>query len=121
MLCQEFRKPGGGKGRPARHMKCILCNATWEDHGSAIRTNTTKIKKRKIKATESEPEFIEIPIEMPVEVNIPVEIKSIKIDFPSNPVLDTPYFEKEVPPNFIDFKFGSKIDPLFNIANDIFR
>jgi len=46
MLCSEFKKPGGGKGRPGRNMKCIDCGMTWGGHGTSQKSAPSIIKRR---------------------------------------------------------------------------
>ena len=51
MLCFEFKKTGGGKGRPGRNTKCIACGLKWSDHGNSIKHEIGVkriIKKQKI-------------------------------------------------------------------------
>jgi hypothetical protein len=61
MLCSEFKKPGGGKGRPGRNIKCQDCGATWGAHGTAQKLSPSIVKRG------SKPIRHEIPAEALIE------------------------------------------------------
>lgn len=75
MLCSEFRKPGGGKGRPGRNMQCIACGVTWERHGNSQKRSISIAKKRPLNQAPEEQTQELAPI--------------IKLEFPQN-VAETP-------------------------------
>jgi len=111
MLCQEFRKPGGGKGRPGRNMKCTSCGITWELHGTSS-MSTPSIAKRK---TKLEIDELQGSTEIAVEISEPVTREIIIPEVVTAEEFNRP------PEKVIHFKFGSKIDPLVDIASEIFR
>lgn len=117
MICRDFKKSGGGKGRPGRDTKCIDCGIKWEIHGTAKR-HISSIPKKRIKKN----------INM-TQIKIISEISSISTETNKpatiSPIVETHEPQMEIKENLtinaVPFKFGSKLDPLFEIAGELFN
>lgn len=138
MLCSEFRKPGGGKGRPGRNMQCIACGITWEQHGNSQKRSLSIAKKRPLNSEELAPIIkLELPqniVENPtIEIVENPTIKVFQADH-QNKITEAPNLDgatsimssdlEEMPIEILpmeDIKKSTRKVDLYEIAAEIFR
>lgn len=102
MICHDFKKSGGGKGRPGRATKCVNCGINWETHGSGIK-RPLSIPKKRIK----------------IEAAVVIAPMSISLNIPTSaPTIILPVIE-EIKEIISPTSIKSKLDSLFEIAGKL--